>query len=158
MRSGEGGFTLIELLYSTAIISILSAIAFQGFVLYKAQAYDAHTDSLLHDAQVSLTAGRSNFKHGVWDFFWAWTDNTGTLQGWRVDEFLPGVKVTENTRLDANYDGFCEAFAAQWCPGGGLCCMTDWAMARHCDGDTAVTWSRWNDGSTIKMEMANWGC
>ncbi|MCB0360936.1 MAG: type II secretion system protein [Bdellovibrionales bacterium] len=153
----ERGFTLIELMYSMMLMAILGAIALQSLARYRENAFDAHAVQLLRDVKVALQAGQSDLENGQ-DFFWAWTDGAGAIQGWRVDEFLPGVVTTADTRVDASYDGFCQALAPVWCPGGGLCCAVEWATARHCDGELAHQYIRWSDGTMTTASFQNWGC
>lgn len=154
----EKGFTLVELLVVIAMLGILSTIGLASYSEYRNRTFHAVAEQMMHDVQVSLESGAAGLSRAAPDFYWAWTDGNGELQGWRLDEFLPGTKVEENTRLDANYNGFCAAFANQWCGPNNLCCVVSWATTRHCDGETAIQWMRWNTGLTLKNEWANWGC
>lgn len=152
----ERGFTLIELLFSMSIIGILAGMSIVAFRIYMNNAYNAHADQMISDTQLALNAGRSSFKSVPQEFFWAWTDNAGEVQGWRVDEFLPGISVNPDTRLDANYDGWCEG--SNWCAPNDICCATEWASARHCEGDNVVSYTRWRNGLVTRVEWPNWGC
>ncbi|MDC0357232.1 prepilin-type N-terminal cleavage/methylation domain-containing protein [Oligoflexia bacterium] len=148
----EQGFTLIELLVVIAIISILSGISIQNYSEYRQRIYDSSADHLLHNAKVALEAGKTDIDNLGNDWFWAWSDNMGVINGWRVNEFLPGMKVERQARIWVSYDGWCEnSWAGDWCQLHSI-------QAYHCKGKVVKQWSQWKSGLVWETEWANWGC
>jgi prepilin-type N-terminal cleavage/methylation domain-containing protein len=155
------GFTLIELLVVISIIGILAAMSSATYSAYRERAYDAAVDSIIHDTIQALEAGKIDVQDTALaeNFFWGWTDNTGTLQQWGGANIVPGLKLGKNIRVQFSHDGWCsEGNIGAWCEPGWACCQSDWVMVWHCKGKTAKSWARWNNGETWEWEWANWGC
>ena len=152
----EKGFTLLELLVSIGIIGLLASMGVMSYSEYRSRAADASVDSVMHNAWVALTAGQTSLDGSAPDWFWAWIDPSGTMQGWRINEFLPGFKTGPKDRVSIWYDQFCESGA--WCPPGVMCCVVASAHVWHCDSNITRSRMRWNDGTTMEFEWPGWGC
>ncbi len=79
-RKNESGFTLIELLVAISIIGILAATTVNSMGVIRQLAYDKIADDMLHNTEVALTAGLTDVDRAN-DWYFAWTDNNGDLQG-----------------------------------------------------------------------------
>ena len=158
-RAAQSGFTLIELLVSIAILGVLFATSLQSFKVYRQLAYDSMASQLMKDTRIAVEAGRIKLdeEEGP-EWFWAWTDGNGVLQGWRVNDFVPGLKTGQRGRLFVNFNTWCTASnIADWCPSGQKCCSWLWVEAYHCRSETVKAQTVWNTGEVDEWEWANGG-
>ena len=75
----------------------------------------------------------------------------GVVQGWRVNEFLPGMKVGRDARVFVSYDTWCDnAIAGAWCQIHSI-------QAYHCKGNKMKMWTEWKEEGTQEFEWGFWG-
>lgn len=148
LSGNAGGFTLIELLVVICIMAILTAISIQNYSNYRQQIYNSSADHLIHNAKIALEAGKTNIDNFNNQWFWAWTDNLGIVQGWQVNEFLPGMKAERYARVFVSYDTWCDnAIAGEWCQIHSI-------QAYHCKGNVTKLWTEWKGHPPMEMEWA----
>ena len=156
----ERGMTIVEVLVTMATVAILTGLSFTSFDVYKESARSAISDQQRRNVLTAIEGGQVDASAlGTSDFFWAWTLEDGSFIGHRVNEFIPGLVVTENTRVWVEYDSFCDhAIWASVCA-GAPCCLRNYSETWHCDGDTVKAWAAWNDGTNLLFEFQNnFGC
>ncbi len=158
-RAQERGFTLIELLVVISIIGILSATSVMSMGVIRQRAYNQIAGDILHNTEIAMNAGTVELQEEAGTWFWAWSDASGNLNGWRANEFLPGLKVDPNTRVSVNYSSWCDEVNSQpWCTPGTRCCVRSWVMAYHCKAEKVKARMTWNNGEVDDWEWNNWGC
>lgn len=159
-RGPESGFTVLEVLVTASLAGVLSVLSLESFNLYRQGVYDAIAYDMIRTTRLALAAGQVQADDLGLDYFEAWTDNDGNLFGIRVEEFLPGLRASEDIRVGVNYDSLCDSADAilDDCAPGEQCCVVTWIEAYHCHGATTKSLTIWNNGDTIAAEWANAGC
>ncbi|MFN8390220.1 MAG: type II secretion system protein [Bdellovibrionota bacterium] len=128
----QGGFTLVELLVTTAIIVILTGIAFTGFTVYKESAYMRISEQLMHQARTALEAGKQDNEGAGTELVTVDQNTAGPLSDPVAQALMPGLVLTPHVRIYATYDPTCS----------DATCMQDYIMTRHCLTQKKVVYFR----------------
>lgn len=145
----EKGFTLIELLVVIALIGILSYLSLKGFAVYRANAAYASVESSLQNARIAAEASQTDANHLPPPVPWYFQNVPGSINDPSAAQYLPGFKVSPDTRFWAFYSPACM----------DLACQSDFIEVVHCKATEFALWVRWGDGFEIMLHhLPGGGC
>ena len=128
----ESGFTLVELLVTTAILVILCGIAFTGFSVYRAQAYERSSEQMMQQARTALEAGKQDSESFPAELMTVDQNSSGPLLDPTAQMLMPGLVLPEHFRVYATHDPTCTDAA----------CMEDYIITRPCSIAKKVVYFR----------------
>jgi len=144
----EQGFTLIELMVVISIIAMLATLASTSFGVYKASAAYATAEMTVGHARGALEAGLSD-QDSLPGAVGAVQTSQGGIVNSAASTLLPGMMVSNNVRIEIQYDPNCTAAN----------CQEVFLEARHCFGQQYVRWLRMGDGLEFYLaHQAGIGC
>ena len=144
----ENGFTLIELLFVIGTISILAALSWGSYQIYKQDAEYSKAESLIKTAQTAIVLG--NMEAGIGEVHGYVESGTGGgLLPDNMQDFLPGATTPKDVALGALLE-----VCADDSP-----MVNMFLVARPCKSDREVTWVQFCDGTQIlSPSIAGGGC
>jgi len=146
--SDENGFTLIELLVAIGIISILGALSWGSFLIYKQDAEYGKAESLIKSAQTAIVLGNIEASPGEVHGYLE-SDTAGGVLPDNMQDFLPGATTPKDVMLGALLE-VCEDDAPM---------VNMFLIARPCKSDREVTWTQFCDGTQVfNGAIAGGGC
>lgn len=122
---GEEGFTLVELFVSMAIVSILAAIAYTSFALYKENAEYSKAEVDIRNALTAAEVGDQDAVAGMSIGLTTSGKVGGPVVG-ALAAILPGMVTTEEVQLSASYSH---------CAGAGPFDVKHQIIAQPCKAD-----------------------
>ncbi|MCB0319237.1 MAG: type II secretion system protein [Bdellovibrionales bacterium] len=144
----EKGFTLIELLVVIGTIGVLAALAMSGFSVYRASAAYAVVERTISSARTAAEAGISDADNLPSAVSLTSINSQGPIGGVAGD-YLVGMQIPGNVKLDVEYDPTCTTAV----------CQSELIQVNHCWANEYARWIRYGDGVDILLQnISGAGC
>lgn len=137
----EEGFTLIELIITTSMISILTALSWGAFWIYKDNSEYARAEVTYRNARTALEVGEQELPDGAAIAF-QYTATTGGNVLPPLADFVPGASVPDDVRLGVMYRD---------CGGMANMALNSLLVAEPCQATKQVRWMRFCNGIEVLM-------
>lgn len=147
-HNAERGFTMVELLISMAMISILAAISYTGFALYKDDAEYSKAENDLRNALTAAELGDQDAPSGYSAGPIASTVDGGPVSG-ALESILPGMVTSDGVRLTVSYSN---------CAGRGSMAQKHQIISTSCSAERYLSYLSLCGGIEVIQRNGAAGC